>query len=332
MKKFKHIISGISIVILIFIVVGCGDNVSSDKNEPIVFADAGWDSLRFHNEVAGIIIEAGYGYDTEQRTGSSTAVWVGIEEGDIDVHMEVWKDNLVDIYESGIENGDFQKVSLNFDDNYQGFYVPTYVIEGDPERGIEPIAPDLKYITDLPKYKDLFEDPEDSEKGRIIGAISGWTIDEILYEAYEQYGLEDTFNYSRPGSEAAINASLTEAYEKGEPWVGYNYEPNWIIGMYDMTQLIEKEDGPLAEIATQDIEIVVTKSLPDRAPKVTDFLGNYQTSSDIANEALAYIQETDSSAYDAAVKFLQENESIWTEWVPEKVAKKVKEEIEQVEL
>ncbi|MUK87499.1 ABC transporter substrate-binding protein [Ornithinibacillus sp. L9] len=309
-------------------VAGCGTNASSDKKEPIVFADAGWDSLRFHNEIAGIIIEAGYGYETDQRTGSSTAVWVGIEEGDIDVHMEVWKDNLMDIYGKGIKNGDFQKVSLNFDDNYQGFYIPTYMIEGDPERGIEPVAPDLKYVTDLPEYKDLFQDPEDSSKGRIIGSISGWTVDEILYEAYEYYGLDETFNYSRPGSEAAINASLTQAYENGEPWVGYNYEPNWIIGMYDMTPLLEEEEGPLAEIATQDIEIVVTKSLPDRAPEVTEFLGNYQTSSEIANEALAYIQETDASAYEAAVKFLQENESIWTEWVPEEVVEKVKEEIE----
>ncbi|WP_246187548.1 glycine betaine ABC transporter substrate-binding protein [Ornithinibacillus caprae] len=328
MKKRKGIISGFSLVLVILMVAGCGTNASSDKKEPIVFADAGWDSLRFHNEIAGIIIEAGYGYETDQRTGSSTAVWVGIEEGDIDVHMEVWKDNLMDIYGKGIKNGDFQKVSLNFDDNYQGFYIPTYMIEGDPERGIEPVAPDLKYVTDLPEYKDLFQDPEDSSKGRIIGSISGWTVDEILYEAYEYYGLDETFNYSRPGSEAAINASLTQAYENGEPWVGYNYEPNWIIGMYDMTPLLEEEEGPLAEIATQDIEIVVTKSLPDRAPEVTEFLGNYQTSSEIANEALAYIQETDASAYEAAVKFLQENESIWTEWVPEEVVEKVKEEIE----
>lgn len=313
----------------LLMLAGCSDSASSENKEPIVFADAGWDSLRFHNEIAGIIIEAGYGYETEQRTGSSSAVWTGIAEGDIDIHMEVWKENLMDIYSKGIENGDFVKLSLNFDDNYQGLYVPTYVIEGDPERGIDPVAPDLKYVTDLPKYKDVFQDPEDDEKGRIVGSISGWTVDEILFEGYEYYGLDETYNYFRPGSEAAINTSLTSAYENGEPWVGYNYEPNWIMGMYDMTPLLEEEeDGPLAAIATQDIEIVATADFPERAPEVAEFLENYQTTSEISNNALAYIQETGNSAYDAAVKFLKEEEELWTEWVPEDVVEKVKEEIE----
>ncbi|GEN45980.1 histidine ABC transporter substrate-binding protein [Alkalibacillus haloalkaliphilus] len=300
---------------------------SSEGQEPIVFADAGWDSLIFHNEVASVILEAGYDYETSQITGSSTAVWAGISDGDIDVHMEVWKDNLEDIYSEGIENGDFQKVSLNFDDNYQGFYVPTYVIEGDEERGIDPVAPDLKYVEDLPEYKEVFQDPEEHSKGRIVGAISGWTVDEILHDAYLHYGLDDTFNYSRPGSEMAINSDLTNAYENGEPWIGYNYEPNWIMGQYDMTPIVEKEEGPLESIATQDIEIVVTSSLPDRAPEVTEFLSNYQTSSDITNEALSYIQNNDATPRDAAIKFLQENEELWTNWVPEDVVEKVQSEL-----
>ncbi len=34
-----------------------------EKNKKtIVFADAGWDSIRFHNDVARFIIEKGYGY------------------------------------------------------------------------------------------------------------------------------------------------------------------------------------------------------------------------------------------------------------------------------
>ncbi len=329
----RWVTSILLLAVLVFM-AGCGDSSASgdgeeaEDKEPIIFADAGWDSLRFHNEIAGIILDAGYGYESEQRTGSSTAIFAGIEEGDIDVHMEVWKDNLTDIYNDGIENGHFEVLSLNFDDNYQGFYVPTYMIEGDSERGIDPMTLDLKYVSDLPEYKDLFEDPEDPSKGRIIGSISGWTVDEILFEAYEEYNLDETFNYFRPGSEAAINTSLTDAYEKGEPWVGYNYEPNWIMGKYDMTPLVEKEEGPLASIATQDIEIVATSGLSDRAPEVTDFLSNYQTSSAIANEALAYIQDNGASAYDAAVKFLQENEDLWTEWVSEDVVEKVKAEIE----
>src|SRR5699024_11288648 len=102
------------------------------------------------------------------------------------------------------------KQSVNFDDNFQGLYVPTYVIEGDPERGIEPMAPDLKYITDLPDYWELFKDPEDDSKGRVIGSISGWTVDEILFDGFEHYNLDESYNYFRPGSESRSEEHTSE--------------------------------------------------------------------------------------------------------------------------
>ena len=326
MKISRQLIASIFLIMGIFL-YGCGtDGEQAGKNEPIIFADEGWDSVRFHNEIAGIIIEEGYGFDTEQTTGSSAAIWKGLEQGDIDVHMEAWTENLGEIYTDAIDSGEVEKLSVNFDDNYQGLYVPTYMIEGDEERGIEPTAPDLKYITDLPEYVDLFTDPDDPDMGRIIGSISGWSIDEILEEAIEDYGLDEYYNYVSPGSESSINASLVKAYEDGEPWVGYNYEPNWIMGLYDMTPLLEENpDGIVAQVASQDINVAANVSLEDRAPEVVEFLKKYETTSDIASEALTYIQEEDADAHDAAIKFLEENEDIWTEWVPEDVANQVKE-------
>ncbi|RYG73178.1 ABC transporter substrate-binding protein [Lentibacillus lipolyticus] len=327
MKQKPLLFIGILLLTAMTILGGCSGEASGDEKEPIIFADESWASLRFHNEIAGTIIEKGYGYETEQRKGSAAAILTGLREGDIDVHMELWKQNNKEAYTEGIESGDYVKLSVNFDDNYQGLYVPTYVVEGDPERGIEPMAPDLKYIPDLADYKDLFQDPEDKEKGRIIGAIPGWEVSELTFETLKVYGLDEQYNYFRPGSEAAINASLADAYKNGEPWVGYNYEPNWIMGKYDMTPLLEKKDTPLSALATQDVEIVSHKSLPERAPKVAEFLKNYQTSSKIANEALNYMQNEDASAHEAAMKFLKEKEALWTEWVPEDVAEKVKKAI-----
>ncbi|MFD2762141.1 ABC transporter substrate-binding protein [Lentibacillus juripiscarius] len=328
MKKKTLLFSGILLLIAMMLLGGCNSQASGDEKEPIIFADENWASLRFHNEIAGTIIEAGYGYETEQRKGSASALLTGLREGDIDVHMEIWKQNNIETYNDGIESGDFVKLSVNFDDNYQGLYVPTYVIEGDPERGIEPMAPNLKYIPDLADYEDLFQDPGDKENGRIIGAIPGWEVSELTFETMKEYGLDEQFNYFRPGSEAAINTSLADAYKNGEPWVGYNYEPNWVMGKYDMTPLLEKKDTPLSTVATQNVEIVSHKSLPERAPEVTEFLKNYQTTSEIANNALDYMQNEDASAHEAAIKFLKEEEALWTEWVPEEVATKVKEAIE----
>lgn len=324
----KRILASVLLLTAVFI-AGCSDDgPKADKKEPIIFGDEGWDSIRFHNSVAGIIIEEGYGYETEELSGSDAALWKGFEKGDIDVHMEAWTEDIREMYDQALDSGKVKELTVNYDDNFQGLYVPTYVIEGDEERGIEPMAPDLKYIQDLADYSDLFVDPDDPSKGRIIGASPGWTIDEMLENTVIKYGLDEMYNYVSPGSESAINASLIKAHDNGEPWVGYNFEPNWIMEQYDMTALLEKDpEGLIAQVASQDITIAAHVDLIERAPDVIEFLENYETTSDMSSEALVYIQEEDASTYDAAVHFLKKYEDLWTEWVPDDVAEKVKDAI-----
>ena len=54
----------------------------------MVLADAGWDSIQFHNSVAQLIIENGYGYKTEIISIFTTTV-EALAKGDIDIYMEV---------------------------------------------------------------------------------------------------------------------------------------------------------------------------------------------------------------------------------------------------
>jgi len=308
--------------------------VEQGEGNPIVFADAGWDSIRFHNSVAQAIIENGYGLKTDVTPGSTPNTLTGLEQGDIDVCMEIWTGNVKEQWEKILDSGNVIRVSTNFDDNRQGFYVPTYMIEGDKKRGIKPMAPDLKTVQDLVRYKDLFEDPETPGKGRIVGSPTGWAVDGILEQKVKTYGLDKDFTYFRPGSDAALTSSLTKAYEKGEPWVGYYWEPTWVMGKYDMTLLEEPpydqekwENGYGTAFPEQPVEIAVHKSLQERAPEVVEFLKKYRTSAELTNEALAYMQENDADSDEAAEWFLKEHEAVWTEWVPEDVATKVKESL-----
>ena len=138
--------------------------------------------------------------------------------------MELWTDN-VPTFEADMKTGKLLNLGINFDDDKQGLYVPRYLIEGDAKRGIKALAPDLKTVKDLARYAHLFKDPEDPSKGRLYGAIPGWSIDKILYLKYEAYGLNKNYVYFRSGSEPALNSAFLAAYTKGEPIVGYNYEP-----------------------------------------------------------------------------------------------------------
>ena len=309
----------------------CSSEASKDSIDVITFGDAGWDSLRVHNSIAQIIVEEGYGYETEVTSGTTAATLQALEKGDVNAYMEIWSDNVKDVYEKMIDSGDIVKVSTNFDDNAQGLYVPTYVIEGDPERGIEPIAPDLKTVEDLAKYPEIFQDPEDSSKGRIIGAPSSWAISADLETKLETYGLDKMYNYLAPGSDSAIVADLAGAYKKGEPWVGYYWSPTWVTASYDLTLLEEKpydektwNENKGTAFPPNDVVVAVHKDLPEQAKEVVDFLSNYETSSELTESALNYMKENEVEADEAAQWWLKEHEDVWTKWVPEEVAEKVK--------
>lgn len=316
--------------VMAFLTACSGNNASTSK-DTLVFADAGWDSIRIHNAIAGFIIEKGYGYKTDVMTGSSPITLRGLRQGDIDIYMEAWTDNFKEVYQPGIDSGDIVELSTNFDDNAQGLYVPTYMIKGDKKRGIKPLTPNLKSVKDLPKYWEVFKDTDDPQKGRIYGSPPNWVADEVLRGKFENYGLGEKFNYFNPGSDTALSTSLISAVKKGKPWVGYYWEPTWIMGQYDMTLLEDDpfdtdkwESGYACEFPGVKVTIAVNKEVMEKAPEVVEFLKNYKTSSELTNKMLAYMQENDASSEDAAKWFLKDYEDLWVQWVPEDIVEKVK--------
>lgn len=329
----KKVLVFVLAVVALFCLVACGQSETPATEEPaatgepapqeagtIVFGDAGWDSMQFHNAVAMFIAETAYGYETSVISGSTAITYSGVKTGDIQVYMETWTDSIAS-YDDDVAAGEVIELGINYDDNMQGFYVPRYVIEGDAELGIEAVAPDLVTVADLANYADVFVDPDDPSMGRIYGAISGWAIDEVMRLKVEFYGLDEFYNYVDPGSDAALAASIAGAYERGEPIVAYYWEPTWITGMYDLVLL---EDAPYDEelyligqcaCPAIDLTVAVNPGFYDANPEFCEFLSNYHTSSALTSEALGYMHDTEATADEAAVWFLAQHDELIDEWL-----------------
>ena len=327
----KILLSIMAILLLLPLsLTGC---TKAEGKQSLIFADAGWDSIQVHNAILGFIVENGYDYPpSEIVPGSSQVVLVATAEGDIDILTECWTENYGETYTDYIDSGAVIETNLVFDDNYQGWLVPTYMIEGDAERGIEATAPNLKSVSDLPEYWELFKDPEVPSKGRFHNSIPGWLCTEHNSIKVETYGLDEYFNDFLTGSDAALSASMVAAYEKGEAWLGYYWAPTWLLGKYDMTLLEEppydqevwdRDRG--CEYMSVACTSVIHPSMQEKAPEVVDLLNNYALSTSDINSILAYMRDSDSDASGAAVYFLKEYESMWTKWVPADVSSKVKE-------
>ena len=277
---------------------GYGPNRTPAPGEKtsITFADVGWDSIKLNNALAGLVAENVFGYTWQETPGSTPISHEALMLGDVDVHMEEWTDN-ISSYQPDLQAGKFTELGINFNDNYQGFYIPRYVADE---------YPDLKTVKDLAKYPELFPDPEDASKGIIYGGITGWSITEVMEKKVSAYGLDQYYNYFVSGSDAVLNTAMTSAWDNQEPIVAYYWEPTWLLGKYDFVLL---EDDPYNPDTFQDgigacpavtVTVAVSNDFASSNPEYCAFLSNFSMPSAIISEALAYMQDSGASYTQAA--------------------------------
>lgn len=305
------------------------------QDDTVVFVDWSWDSALVHNRIGGFVAEHGFGYDVDYLFADTNPGYLGLRRGDVDVSMESWVDNFQDLWDEMIADGSILDLGPNFPNAPQGWYVPTYLIEGDAERGIEAAAPDLRSVAQMADYWELFKDPENPRKGRFYNGITGWEVSMHNVTRMATYGLDEQYEVFYPGSQAALDTSIQRAYDRGEPWFGYYWEPTWIMGTLDMTML---EEPPYSDECWADetgdygcafpaveVRIAVNSDFAEEAPEFIEFLTNYETTLAQTNEVLAFMELEGGDAEDAAEWFLREYEDLWTDWLEPDVAAKVKE-------
>jgi glycine betaine/proline transport system substrate-binding protein len=309
---------------------------------PVVFADLDWDSAQLINGVARVILEHGFGCATDAIPGSTLPMYQGAIRGDIDVVMEIWIDNVPDFWDPEVAAGTVVELGDVFDDAIQGWYVPRYLVEGDEERGIEPLAPDLRSVEDLPRYAHLFRDPEQPDKGRFYNCIIGWQCEIINDVKLHAYGLTDHFTSFNPGTGVALASAMEAAYLRGEPWFGYYWAPTWVLGRLDMVRLeepaytdacwdhvIDMIDSPeQAEVAcaypASTAVVALGARFKDEASlEIREFLGSVRMPSDLLSELLAFMQDTGADPMSTARHFLSEQPEVWSAWLDDATAARV---------
>lgn len=313
-----------------------------ELDRPVTLAALDWDSSAFHNGVAGYILEHGYGCQVSLVPGSTIPLLNAMVRGTVDITMEMWISNVPEAWDQAVERDKVKEVGVNFPDATQNWYVPKYLVEGEAAP-----APELKSVSDLPKYKGLFEEPDEPGKGRFYNCIFGWGCEAINTKKLHAYGLTDSYVNFRPGTGAALAGAIESHIQNKEPIVFYYWGPTWILGKFGdqivaleepaynqetWTALLKAANPGDVEKATAypsvEVSVAVNAEFSEFAPNIVEFLSNYETSNQIVSEALAYMRDNNATADEAAVHFLKGNPDIWTEWVPDEVAQTVKSALE----
>ena len=294
--------------------------------ETIIFGDLNWSSALLQNRIAQYIIEKGYGYPTDVKFGSTLPLFQGLQNGDTDVAMEIWLPNQREAWDKARAEGAVLSVGTSLGNDWQSaFVIPQYLQEQYPE---------LDSIEDLKddQFKQLFATSETGGKARLVSCIIGWACEEVNAAQIEAYGLLDHVEIINPGDGAALNADLYGAYDKEEPWLGYQWGTNDPALTRDLVRLEEPAYSDECWFTTkacayQDatVLIAVNPDLPGEAPDVVAFLRNWDYNIEVYKEAARWGNENpDASTEDTARWWLNSKADIWEPWVTPEAAAGVK--------
>ena len=285
--------------------------------ETIIFGDLNWSSALLQNRIAQYIVEHGYGYPTDVKFGATLPLFQGLKRGDTHVTMEIWLPNQDEAWEEARVEGAVLSVGKSLGSDWQSaFVIPAYLQEE---------YPDLDSVEDLKEqqYKDLFKTAETGDKARLVSCIIGWACEEVNEAQVTGYGLDDHVEIINPGDGAALNADLYGAYEREEPWLGYQWGTNDPALVLDLVRLEEPAYSDQCWFTTKacayedaTILIAVNPDLPGNAPDVVEMLRNWDFNIGIYKEVVRWQGDNpDADAQTTALWWLNSNQDIWGGWV-----------------
>ncbi|WP_110969668.1 ABC transporter substrate-binding protein [Pseudomonas huaxiensis] len=310
---------------------------AADKPQPIHFGDITWESGSLITEILRTLVEKGYGYTTDTLPGSTVSLEAALAKNDIQVIGEEWAGRSPAWVRAEAEGkvfglGDTVKGAT------EGWWVPEFVIKGDPERGLAPLAPELKSVADLPRYAHVFKDPESPDKGRFLNSPTGWTSEIVNSQKLKAYGLTDSYVNFRTGSGAALDAEVGASIRRGKPVLFYYWSPTPLLGRY---KLVKLEEPPFDAEAWKTLSDTNnpnprgTRSMPARLaigvsapfrtqyPELVAFFEKVDLPIDLLNQTLGQMAEKRLQPKAVAQAFLRDHPDVWRAWLPADVAAKV---------
>ena len=293
-----------------------------EERETIVFSDLNWTSAQVQNRIAQFIVEKGYSYPTDVVFGATLPLFNGLRTGDTHVTMEIWLPNQDEAWMEAQAEGQVVSVGESLGKDWQSaFVIPAYLQEQ---------YPDLDSVEDLKEdqYKMLFASAETGGKARLVSCVIGWACEDVNAAQITGYGLDDHVHVVNPGDSAAANADLYGAFERQEPWLGYQWGTNDPPLLLDLVRLEEPAYSDECWFTTKacayedaTILIAVGPDVLSRAPDVVAMLRNWGFDIDRYKEVAAWQSEnTEATVNDSALWWLNGNTDIWSDWVTPEAA------------
>ena len=312
-----------------------------DGEKPeLIFADLNWSSALLQNSVARVILEEGYGYQTDAVSGGTLPLMEALVSGDVNVNMEIWLPNQQEAWDKAVAEGTISSVGNSLTETawQSAFLIPQHTADANPG---------LRSVDDLknPEYQELFARPATGGKAALITCIPGWECEIRNEQQVYGYGLADHVELVNPGSFEGLNSEILGAFERGDDILFYYWGPTALIGKLvtdyggyvrleepDSTPECEEHIGAThdnpedteyaCEYADAEVIIAMRTDLKEKAPDVVEFFEAYEMSDNGIFALLGELDDTGDEPRDIAIRWLRSSNE-WKDWVSADVANQV---------
>ena len=311
-------------ILAVAAVVAC-TSPETDKGT-VIFGDLDWPSAQLQNRIAQYLVEFGYGYSTDVKFGSTLPLFEDLENGVTHVAMEIWLPNQEEEWGLAIAEGAVISLGKSLGTDWQSaFVIPAYLQEQ---------YPDLDNVEDLKeqKYKDLFKTAETGNKARLVSCGIGWACEGENAAQIQGHGLEEHVRIVNAADGDALNSDLVNAYERRDPWLGYQWGTNQPALTLDLVRLEEPPYNHECYYTTYacayedaTILVAVNSDLLSAAPEVIEMLRRWDFNVETYKAAVQWqAQNPEAGNAATALWWLRGNESVWSAWVTADAAESVK--------
>ncbi len=285
----------------------------------VSITEMNWASAQVVTSVASFIMQQGYGCEVSVVPSDTIpAVTSVAENGEPDIVTELWLNSTGDTYTELKDAGKVVEAGPVLDPGgVEGWWIPTYLAEAHPE---------------LATIEGILENPELVD-GRFYNCPEGWgcrVVSDNLSAALDLAGNGiEVFN---SGSGQVLATSMADAVLNEEPWFGYYWGPTVPLGKYDMTKVdlgevndeihsanqnADNDNPGVSDFPAAPIVTATTTTFQESNPEVFEFLQNMTFKTEDMSSVLAWKDENNASADEAAVYFLTNYQDQWSNWLSE---------------
>lgn len=275
-----------------------------------------WTGSRADAAVIAHLLKEKLGYDFELKDLDEGIDWQGFETDEVDAILEVWghdADRKTFIDEKKVA----QDAGLMGVNGSIGWYVPAWMAEK---------YPDITDWHNLNKYADLFKTSESGDLGQfLLGDPSYVSNDEAIIK---NLGLK--FKVVAGGSEGALIESLKQATIQGTPLLAYFYDPQWAHSQEPfVSKPLVRIDLPpnTPECATEGEAVAcdypayklykaASTKFAEGGGTAYDLIKKFSWTNLDQSTVSELIDNQGMTPEDAAKKWVDEHEDVWSAWIP----------------